>query len=95
LAAAFAIALGVKVGNGGGGGSISSALSWRRAPNWTKLAVSICVWLYFIVGGIVFATYLRDIVRATSYAPPELNDFALVFAGYAASFLTVFLATNR
>jgi hypothetical protein len=95
LAAAFAIALGVKIANGDNDGGIGGALTWRTAPNWTKIALSLCVWLYFIVGAIVLVVYVYDLTRDTPYAPQELNDFALVFAGYAVSFLTVLIATAR
>ena len=95
LAAAFAIALGVKVADDGGDGGIASALSWNAAPDWTKLALTICVWLYFIVGAIVLGVYVYDLTRDPSYAPQELTDFALVFAGYAVSFLTVLIATAQ
>jgi hypothetical protein len=87
LSSAFAIVLGVKVVDGGA--SFGTSLTWPSAPNWTKLVLTICVWIYFIVGLVVLAVYVRDLTRTTSFAPTEVKDFALVFAGYAAAYLAV------
>ena len=91
LSSAFAVVLGVKVL--GDGRTFGTTLTWRGAPNWTKLVLTICVWIYFAVGAIVLAVYVRDLTRTTSFSPTELKDFAVIFAGYSASYLAVLLGT--
>jgi len=93
LASAFAIVLGVKAADNGR--TFGSSLSSDRAPNWTKIALTACVWIYFIFGAIVLGVYVRDLAKDTSFAPPELKDFALVFAGYSVTYLAVLIGVSR
>jgi hypothetical protein len=93
LASAFAIVLGVKAaGRTDGFGTL---LSWPKAPDWAKLALTACVWLYFLIGAFVLSAYVRDLLRDTSYGPAELKDFALVFAGYTVTYLAVLIGVPR